>query len=77
MDGGGIAVPLTIVFILLKVFGVITWSWWWVFSPILISLALGVLGVVLFFVVAAVMVLVFHKSAPKFKVPGPAGRLTR
>ena len=28
---------LTIVFLVLKLCGVITWSWWWVFSPIWIS----------------------------------------
>lgn len=30
---------LTIVFIVLKLCKVITWSWWWVFSPIWIPLA--------------------------------------
>jgi len=28
---------LTLIFIVLKITGNITWSWWWVFSPILIS----------------------------------------
>ena len=31
---------LTIIFILLKVFGVITWSWWLVFLPEIIAVAL-------------------------------------
>jgi Flp pilus assembly protein TadB len=35
--GIGIAWLLTIVFIVLKLVGVITWSWWWVFSPLWIS----------------------------------------
>ena len=26
---------LTVIFIVLKLVGVITWSWWWVFSPII------------------------------------------
>ena len=30
---------LTIVFIVLKLTGVIAWSWWWVVSPILINIA--------------------------------------
>ncbi len=34
---------LTIVFIVLKMVGVIDWSWWWVLSPTLISLGLGLL----------------------------------
>lgn len=28
---------LTIVFIVLKLCGIITWSWWWVLSPLWIS----------------------------------------
>lgn len=31
---------LTIVFITLKLTGVINWSWWWVLSPILIPWAI-------------------------------------
>jgi uncharacterized membrane protein len=41
---------LTIIFVLLKAFGVIDWSWWIVFSPVLISFAV----VAVVFVVAAV-----------------------
>lgn len=42
--GIGFAGLLTIVFITLKLTGYIDWSWWWVLSPIWIS-------VILFFVV--------------------------
>lgn len=35
---------LTIVFIVLKLTGYIDWSWWWVLSPIWISV-LGVVGI--------------------------------
>lgn len=35
--GIGFAGLLTIVFITLKLIGYITWSWWWVLSPIWIS----------------------------------------
>lgn len=34
---------LTIVFIVLKLTGVISWSWWWVLSPELFILAIGLL----------------------------------
>ena len=34
---------LTITFIVLKLCGVISWSWIWVLSPLWISLALGML----------------------------------
>ena len=33
---------LTIVFIVLKLTEVITWSWWWVLSPLWIPAALGI-----------------------------------
>ena len=32
--------PLTIVFLVLKLCGVINWSWWWVLSPTWIPIAL-------------------------------------
>ena len=35
--GIGFCGLLTIVFIILKLIGKIDWSWWWVWSPILIS----------------------------------------
>ena len=39
----GIGFPglLAIVFIILKLTGHITWSWWWVLSPLWISFGLG------------------------------------
>ena len=39
--GIGFGGLLTIVFIVLKLTDVISWSWWWVVSPILIPLGLG------------------------------------
>lgn len=41
--GVGFAGLLTVAFIVLKLCGVITWSWWWVLSPMWISAALGLL----------------------------------
>jgi hypothetical protein len=41
----GFTGALTLVFITLKLLGEITWSWWWVLSPIWIS---GLFVVVLF-----------------------------
>lgn len=48
--GGGIGFVglLTIVFITLKLTRVIAWSWWWVLSPLWISVAL--IGVIAVFV---------------------------
>lgn len=47
---------LFVVFLILKLCGVIAWSWWWVFSPlwipigliILVLLTLGILGLATF-----------------------------
>lgn len=51
--GGGIGFSglLTVLFIGLKLTGHITWSWWWVLSPLWIGFALFIL----FLVIAAVI----------------------
>ena len=49
--GIGFAGPLTIVFITLKLTGVIGWSWWWVLAPLWIGFALGVIFLIGFFLV--------------------------
>lgn len=46
--GIGFAGLLTILFIGLKLTGYITWSWWWVLSPIWISVILVVAIVIIF-----------------------------
>ena len=47
--GFPLASILTIIFVIAKLAGKISWSWWWVFAPIWIStgLALTVIGFVL------------------------------
>jgi len=50
--GIGFTGLLTIVFITLKLLGKINWSWWWVLSPVWISLSLAIIimvGVLLFY----------------------------
>lgn len=46
--GMGFCGVLAIVFITLKLVGVITWSWWWVLSPIWLPfvVALAILAVI-------------------------------
>jgi len=34
---------LTIIFVIFKLTGIINWSWWWVFSPLLIPLTVVVI----------------------------------
>lgn len=43
-SGFSLASVLVIVFFVLKMTGGITWSWWWVFAPWLISA--GLLGLI-------------------------------
>ena len=33
----GISTVLTIIFAILKCVGVISWSWWWIFSPMIFT----------------------------------------
>lgn len=49
-SGLGLSSVLTIIFTVLKLTGLIDWSWWWVISPTLISLgfcAIVILGIFL------------------------------
>lgn len=49
--GLGFSGVLTLIFITLKLLGKISWSWWWVLSPIWISAALIVLFLAIMFIV--------------------------
>ena len=62
--GMGCLGTLTLIFIVLKLVGVITWSWFWVLSPAIFSFAL----LVLILLVAGLIILFFGRtSARKFK----------
>jgi hypothetical protein len=45
--GGGFFTTLGLVFIVLKLLGVITWSWLWVLSPFWIPFVIGIILVIL------------------------------
>lgn len=53
-SGIGFCGLLTIAFIVLKLLGVITWSWWWVLSPAWISLALALLLIIVLAIVEVI-----------------------
>lgn len=57
-SGGGMGLGgvLFVVFLVLKLTGNIDWSWWWVFSPLWIPVAL-LLGVLL---IGGIVVLIAH-----------------
>lgn len=52
-SSGGISFGglLLIVFITLKLLGKITWSWWWVLSPIWLGVVIWILFVVVVFTI--------------------------
>ena len=45
---------LTILFIGLKLTNVITWSWWWVLSPLWISLSIAVVVIAIAIIIAII-----------------------
>ena len=49
---GGLLTITTIVFVILKLTGVVAWSWWIVFLPLLIGAGLGVVGLILWLILA-------------------------
>ena len=51
--GIGITGLLTVAFVVLKLCHVIDWSWWWVLSPLWISLAISVILVIIVVLVAS------------------------
>ncbi len=56
--GTNIVTLLTVAFVVLKLVGVIEWSWWWVLSPLWISAAaigaiLAIVGIVILIIYLA------------------------
>lgn len=56
--GIGISGFLTIIFVIAKILGLVTWSWWWVLSPLWISALLGISILVVVFGVAALIAVI-------------------
>lgn len=55
LDFNGLAVFLTVLFAILKILGVISWSWWIVFLPLILVYGLGAI----ILVIAAVWFLIY------------------
>jgi len=53
--GSGFGGLLTLLFVGLKLTGCITWSWWWVFSPLWIGLAVALAIVAIVLIIAFLM----------------------
>jgi len=56
------AILLTILFIALKLTEVITWSWWLVLLPIIITTGLGILGIIVGLIIFAVTAVAIHRK---------------
>jgi len=66
-EGMGFVGVLTIVFVTLKLLGYISWSWWWVLSPLWIA-------AILFVVVLLLVVLVIALESALTKHATDVGR---
>ena len=56
-SGGGMGLcgVLTVVFIVLKLVGVIEWSWIWVLSPLWIGLAFSIVAILIGLIIAVLV----------------------
>ena len=52
---GWLAVLLTVVFVVLKLVGTIAWSWWLVFLPLIIYVALDILAIIVLIVLTIIL----------------------
>lgn len=60
VSGGiGFAGLLTIVFITLKIIGYISWSWWWVLSPLWLAPIVIICAFILVFVTGLILNVLF------------------
>ena len=41
---------LSITFVVLKLIGIISWSWWWIFSPLWVSVIIGLIVLFIFWI---------------------------
>ena len=63
--GVGFVGLLTLTFIILKLVGVINWSWWWVLSPSWISLIICVLLIIIFSIYRTHMINKYNPKSSK------------
>lgn len=65
--GGGVslATVLFLIFLVLKFVGVIDWSWWWVTSPLWISVLLFIAALLIIFIVFLIIALVEYCSTKR------------
>ena len=58
---------VTIIFVILKLCGVLPWSWWWVLSPLWGSVAIFIIVAVLIWLFGCISVIIEEKRENKKK----------
>lgn len=53
-SGGGIGFfgVIFIILLILKLFGLISISWWWVFSPLIVGFAIGIICLIILILIS-------------------------
>ena len=51
-SGAGIMTITFLILLILKLFGVISISWWWVFSPLIIGFAIGIICLIILILIS-------------------------
>ena len=65
--GSGVTGALFIVFLVLKLTGVIDWSWWWVTSPIWSPVVIAIGLAIILLIFTLIMVFIGRKSLSDVK----------
>lgn len=64
-EGGlGIGTILFLIFMILKLCGVISWSWWWITAPLWIPIAIIIIVVICMFIITIIRKMI-NKSKTK------------
>ncbi len=63
-SGVSLGTVLFLIFLILKLVGVIDWSWWWVFSPLLIGVGFWILVLIILYIISSTM----NKEQPRFRI---------
>lgn len=61
----GLSTVLTIIFVILKLCGVLTWSWWFVFAPLWGGVAIFIVVAVLIWLFGCIAVTIEEKRENK------------
>lgn len=66
-SGMGLATPLTLIFVVAKLVGLIDWPWIWVFAPVWIPIVVVILIALVLVCIGAIMGLYEHRKSTAFR----------